>query len=199
MARPRAEDYNEKRQYILDKAATLFAEQGFSATSISAIANYCGTSKALLYHYYESKEALLFDMLNSHCALLVEAAMAAANEKGPADQRLRVLVTSLMEIYVGARHKHVVLLNDLHCLPLKQQKQVRKLEKEVVRVLKDLVAQLRPKLSVESRTALAMYLLGAINWTYTWFNPKGPISPEEFADIATSLFLEGVSRFNDEI
>lgn len=69
MVRPRADNYEERRQEILDGAASMFAERGFDGTSIATIAQKCGVSKALLYHYYESKEALLFDMLHSHCNL----------------------------------------------------------------------------------------------------------------------------------
>lgn len=192
MARPRAEDYNEKRQYILDRAATLFAAQGFSATSISAIAQYCGVSKALLYHYYRSKEALLFDVLDSHCTLLVQTAVHATNKQDRPDKQLKQLIRALMAIYVEAKDKHIVLVNDLHCLPNQQQGHIRNLERKVVQVLKDLVAQLQPDLDLNSRTALSMYLMGAINWTYTWFDPKGAIDAKEFADLATSLFLNGV-------
>lgn len=196
LARPRADDYNEKRQYILDKAAELFSEQGFSGTSIAAIADYCGTSKTLLYHYYDSKEALLFDMLNSHCQLLVQASRRAVAGGLSAEKRLAAFISELMGLYREAKHKHIVLLNDLHCLPAKQQKQVRELEKQVVQILKDLVAELRPELPQSSRTALAMYLMGAINWTFTWFNPRGSFTAQDFADMATSLFLKGLFDFD---
>lgn len=197
LARPRADDYNEKRQYILDNAATLFSQQGFSGTSIAAIADYCGTSKALLYHYYESKEALLFDMLYSHCELLVATAMRAAAGRRAPEKRLAAFISELMELYSEAKHKHIVLLNDLHCLPARQQKQVRDLEKQVVQTLKDLVSELRPDLAPAACTALSMYLMGAINWTYTWFSPRGSMSAQDFAEMATALFLRGLFSFDD--
>jgi hypothetical protein len=36
-----------------------------------------------------------------------------------------------------------------------------------------------------------MILFGIINYTYTWYDPKGGISPQEFADLAVELFLQG--------
>jgi len=192
MARPRANNYEEKRQLILDKAASLFAQQGFAGTSISSIAQFCGASKSLLYHYYQSKEALLFDMLYSHCSLLVRAADDAIDIDAKAEEQLKHLIRSLLNIYMGSRDKHVVLLNDLHCLPHDQQEQVRDLERRVVQVFKDLVGKLKPELSQQARTTLAMHLMGAINWTYTWFKPGGPITAQEFADLSTALFLNGL-------
>jgi hypothetical protein len=36
-----------------------------------------------------------------------------------------------------------------------------------------------------------MILFGIINFTYTWYDPKGGIGPKEFADTAVELFLNG--------
>ena len=36
-----------------------------------------------------------------------------------------------------------------------------------------------------------MILFGIINFTYTWYDPKGAIGPQEFADMAVELFLHG--------
>ncbi len=44
---------------IMQAALELFAHQGYSGTSISAIAKEAGVSKGLIYNYYPSKEALL--------------------------------------------------------------------------------------------------------------------------------------------
>ena len=192
MVRPRADNYEERRQGILDGAAAMFAEHGFDGTSIATIAQYLGVSKALLYHYYQSKESLLYDMLKSHCDLLVETADSAVKEADTPEAQLQSLVRALMSLYVSSRDKHVVLLNNLHCLPQAQQKEIKDLERRVIEVIKELLAKLRPDLKQPARTSLAMYLMGAVNWTYTWFKSKGPVSESEFADLATSTFLNGV-------
>jgi TetR/AcrR family transcriptional regulator len=43
---------------ILDAAERLFAEQGFTATTIKQIGKEAGVNSALLYYYYDSKETL---------------------------------------------------------------------------------------------------------------------------------------------
>ena len=68
MARTRANDYDKKRQGILSRSAALFAEHGYTGTSITMIAEACGVSKALMYHYYSSKDAVLFDLLRGSSA-----------------------------------------------------------------------------------------------------------------------------------
>ncbi|HEY9716933.1 MAG TPA: TetR/AcrR family transcriptional regulator [Trichormus sp.] len=192
MVRPRADNYEQRRQAILDAAAGLFARESFAGTSIAAIAEQCGTSKALLYHYYPSKETLLYDMLCAHCTLLEETAEDAVDHDQSPEIALQSLIRSLMNVYITSRDKHVVLLNDLGALPEEQQLQIRELQRSVVHVIKKLLVRLRPELRAEEQTSLAMYLMGAINWTYTWFSTDGPMSAQEYADMATSLFLNGV-------
>jgi AcrR family transcriptional regulator len=192
MVRPRADNYEQRRQAILDAAAGLFARESFAGTSIAAIAEQCGTSKALLYHYYPSKETLLYDMLCAHCKLLEETAEDAVDHDQSPEIALQSLIRSLMNVYITSRDKHVVLLNDLGALPEEQQLQIRELQRSVVHVIKKLLVRLRPELRAEEQTSLAMYLMGAINWTYTWFSTDGPMSAQEYADMATSLFLNGV-------
>lgn len=48
----------DTRDAILNAAEELFAEQGFAATPISAIATRAGVTKSLVHHYFGSKEAL---------------------------------------------------------------------------------------------------------------------------------------------
>lgn len=192
MVRPRAENYLERQQGILDAAAAMFAKHGFNGTSIAALADSCGVSKALLYHYYDSKEALLYDMLLVHCKLLSETASNATKESTNPEEQLRSLVRALMELYMSSRDKHVVLLNDLHCLPEAQQTEIKEEERKVLQEIKELITKLRPDLKPPQVTSLTMYLMGAVNWTYTWFKPQGQVTAEEYADLATSTFLKGV-------
>lgn len=53
----------EKRQAILDIAATTFGELGFERTSMSEICARLGGSKATIYNYFPSKEALFLEVM----------------------------------------------------------------------------------------------------------------------------------------
>ena len=60
--------HQEHVKKILGKARALFAEKGYSSTSMADIAEACEVQKATLYHYFDSKEALLFGILECHIA-----------------------------------------------------------------------------------------------------------------------------------
>lgn len=50
---------NEKKNLIKKTALELFANQGYTTTSINKIAQQANISKGLMYNYFESKEELL--------------------------------------------------------------------------------------------------------------------------------------------
>lgn len=61
---PRTREQNEEirqqtRKQIVDAAFELFANEGYSKTSIAAVAKKADVSKGLIYHYFDSKQAIL--------------------------------------------------------------------------------------------------------------------------------------------
>ena len=54
------------KRRILDSAAKLFAEKGFTETSIRELAEVVGLNPASLYHHFPSKNALLEHMLEDY-------------------------------------------------------------------------------------------------------------------------------------
>ena len=54
---------------VIDAARKLFLEQGFSETSMDAIARSACVSKATLYAYFPSKEALFAYLIEAECRL----------------------------------------------------------------------------------------------------------------------------------
>jgi AcrR family transcriptional regulator len=198
MARTRAADYEQKRGRILDEAARLFAEHGFGGTSVGALARAVGGSKAGFYHYYPSKEALLYELLREHTAGLAALVAEATQVAGTPAERLRRLVRALMRVYVRSADRHVVLLNDLGALPAAQQAEIVEAQRAVTRTVGALVVQLAPHLEGPLRAPATMALMGAINFTYTWFDAEGPVDADTYADLTTRLFLSGVGGLEAE-
>ncbi|MDZ7717459.1 MAG: TetR/AcrR family transcriptional regulator [Balneolaceae bacterium] len=87
---PRTAQQNEEirqqtQKQIIDSAFELFANEGYSKTSIAAVAKKAGISKGLIYHYFDSKEAILeaiFDQLVS----MGDQMMDFPEESGPVEK-----------------------------------------------------------------------------------------------------------------
>ena len=191
MARTRAADYQAQRDRILSLAVEAFARTGYSAASMSGLAQACGISKATLYHYYPGKQALLFEALDRYTRRLVGIVTRTAGDR---DSKLRNTLRALMAEYRHSRSYHIVLIRDLRFLSPDQQTQVRAQERQVVGAITALLEQVAPgTLSSEERSVVTMALLGMINFTFTWLRPDGPVSYDRFADIATTLWLDGLT------
>ncbi|MCU0816031.1 MAG: TetR/AcrR family transcriptional regulator [Cypionkella sp.] len=195
MARTRAADFEEKQRVILDHAAQVFAEQGMEKASMSQIAGVAQVSKALLYHYYPSKDALIFAIIMGHLEELDAAIEAADDPALPPDRRLRKLVGTVLETYKGADNQHKVQLNATAALSDEQKAEITALERRIVRRFSAVLDQINPDLNTKERPLLmpvTMSLFGMMNWVYMWFRDGGRISREDYADVATTLILEGI-------
>jgi AcrR family transcriptional regulator len=53
-----------KKQLIMEKSIELFAKQGFEATTIQQITDYCGISKGAFYLSFKSKDELILAMID---------------------------------------------------------------------------------------------------------------------------------------
>jgi TetR/AcrR family transcriptional regulator len=59
--------HSEGARNILHAAEQLFADRGFGAVSIQAVAQVAGVSKANVFHHFGSKEGLYLQVLRSVC------------------------------------------------------------------------------------------------------------------------------------
>ena len=194
MARTRAVDFEEKQRGILTNAAAVFAEVGMEKASMSMIASYSNVSKALLYHYYPGKDALIFDIVRTHLTELDGAIEAADRSDISPQDRLRLLVKAVMNNYEGRDNEHKVQLNGTSALSPEQLSELQAIERRIVKRFSNVIQEINPELN-QGRPLLmpvTMSLFGMMNWVYMWFRPNGPISRDEYADIATTLILEGV-------
>jgi AcrR family transcriptional regulator len=195
MARTRALDFEEKQRGILDKAAQVFAEQGMEKASMSQIAAFANVSKALLYHYYPAKNALIFAIIHTHLEELDSALEAADDPALAPEQRLRRLVGAVLENYRGADNQHKVQINAKTALSSEQNEAITAIERRIVRRFSALLRMINPDLQSPGRPLLmpvTMSLFGMLNWVYMWFRDGGQVRREDYADLATTLILEGI-------
>lgn len=190
MARTQAADYGLRREAMLDKAAALFARAGFNGTSMADLAARCGVSKSLLYHYFPSKEDLLFEVMTSHLDELVASVSDVMIKKGGVTSKVTALIHEFMHLYSGAADRHKVLLNELSNLPPQRRMEIVEKQRSIVDAVQSLLTKVSgaPR-GADQMRAFTMLLFGMINWTHSWYDPQGAVSPDELADMVAGLIL----------
>jgi AcrR family transcriptional regulator len=197
MARPRSAGYDDQRDQILARAAELFAQQGYTATSMNQVAAACELSKAALYHYVRDKHALLALVAEAHVKRLEAVVDEVLAQKLLPEARLRALIVRFVREYASAQNEHRVLTEDVKFLAEPERESVLASQRRVVGRFADAVAAVRPALrQAQLHKPLTMLLFGMINWMFTWLRPGEPLSYEQMAPIVAELFFGGLGAVN---
>lgn len=98
----RAETKGERtRRRLLELAVGRFAEDGYRATSVSAIAREAGLTQAAVYAYFANKEALFEAAVDLDAAELIAGARAQLDEELPLVELIPGL---LLHLRLGVEH-----------------------------------------------------------------------------------------------
>jgi hypothetical protein len=76
-----------------------------------------------------------------------------------------------------------------------QRAEIRAVERQIVQQFAKVLRDINPQLDRAERPLLmpvTMSLFGMMNWVYMWFREGGRITREDYADVATTLILEGI-------
>jgi TetR/AcrR family transcriptional regulator len=193
MARGRSPGYDDQREMILDHAAQLFANRGYSATSMNQVAEACGFSKASLYHYYRDKYSLLVSIAENHVSRLEDLVTDVEQQGLAPEAHLRELIRRFVEEYAGARYAHRVLTEDVKFMEPDDRERVLGTQRAVVAGFAHAVIALRPDLRKTTLAKpLTMLLFGMINWMFIWMRPDGELDYDAMAPVVADLFLGGL-------
>ena len=176
MARPpgHGASFEPRRREIVDRAAALFAQRGYAATSITEICDAVGLARGALYYYIGSKEELLVEIQAVVLVPLLESAHRIAALDAPATVRLRLLSEVLDIVMERLDHIWVYehdyrLLSDPHRAKLVRQR--HEFEDTVVGLLGEAV-EAGEFHAMDLRLAMLQFL-NLHNHTYTWVRADG--------------------------
>lgn len=181
---------------VLTSAARLFAEDGFAATSVRAVAERARLTKAGLYYHIKEKEDLLFRICEHSIQSILDGARAAlALESDPA-ARLRALVRNHGGFFFRHPHNLTVLNRDMGALTGTQRESIRSLEKQYLDLVRDVFrdGQKRGRFKKLDPTVAAFTLLGVLNSFDRWYDPAGPVAPDALVEHVETIFLNGVAE-----
>jgi len=194
MPRGRAKGYELQRETIVSRAAALFAQRGYVATSMNEVAEACGVSKPSLYHYVTDKHQLLAEIAEGHIARLLSVVADPAHDTPEPEERVRRLIAAFLAVYASSQHEHRVLTEDVRFLEPEEQHRVLEGQRQVVAAFAAAIASARPDLERGIlEKPLAMLLFGMMNWMFTWLKPAGPLSHAAMAPVVADLFFGGLA------
>jgi AcrR family transcriptional regulator len=194
---------------IVAEATRLFAERGFSGTSLKDIADATGLTRPAIYHYVRNKDELLGKLV-AELAQGPVVALREINETGEQDpvERLRRMayIVAGQQAEEPARFQLLIRseadLSEELAGPYLQSR--RAVLAEFVRVINDGIRLGRMR-AVDSRIA-ALSILGQCNWVAWWQQPGASAEAtrhvaESIADLAVASVIshDGAGGADDQV
>lgn len=164
---PRADN---RLPLVLNAAARLFREKGYASTSMRDIAAASGMLPGSLYYHFPSKEALLAAVYGEGVGHITAAVEAALAREGDGWARLeRTCAAHLEALLSGSDYAQVVVRVRPDDVP-EVSAALTALRDGYERTFAKAI-ELLPLPRRTDRRALKLMLLGALNWSQTWYRP----------------------------
>ncbi len=181
---------------IYTKAAEIFHEQGFDATSMSTIAAAVDLTKAGLYYYIESKEDLLFAIMNYAMERLETEVIEPSRAVADPDARLRSIITRHGRLLTEGNKAITILTDEIEGLKPKHRKQILDRKRVYFDFVRDTLEALRSagKLRDVNTTVATFSLFGTLLWLPRWFRPGGRLSSERVIEEVVGIATRGLLK-----
>ncbi len=185
-----------RKEQVIRKAAELFREKGYAASSMRDLAQKLGIEAASLYSHIKSKEEILqslcFDMAGEFRKSLEEV----EKTKGPASEKLRRGIIGHIEVMAKDLTASAVFMNEHRHLSQPYLRQFLLLRINYINRFKDIIAE-----GIESgefkdidKKLAVMTLFSSLNWMPQWYDPQSNIVPESLGQQLSDMLVNGLKK-----
>jgi AcrR family transcriptional regulator len=185
--------YEMNRGRVIAVAADLFARNGYHGTGIAELGKAVGLGRGALYHYIESKETLLYviskeqvDRMNSYAEETLDRGLEP-------EEQLREMARGLLRNIADHRAEWAVFFREYSALTgERRDKVIAARERYEGYWRQALDSGVRSGVLRPTPRLLVKGILGMLNYTYLWFEPDGPLTPDELADLFLDALIHGI-------
>ena len=191
-------DKKEPHQKIMigRAASKLFNDKGYLQTTTKDIADLAKLSKGGLFHYFASKDDVLYFILKNYMDLALENFEHELIELKDVSSKIRFIISRHVNFYLANSSEGKTLFRDAHLLPPKYFKVIAGKERKYYKIVAEALADFfSGNIEKGELTILSFELIGMCNWIFSWYNPKGSITPAKLSEIIYDIFCEGVSGY----
>ena len=185
----RDELHQTKREAILRMAARMFANEGYAATSLNAIAERLNVTKPTLYYYIENKEAIL-NACVAEGLTSVEENLAAAHATGANGYEKLALFFRLHVNFI-LNDFGALLVAARQDLTVQHKRQLKIVDRAVIELIDEATADGSMK-PCDSKIA-CFALFGAFNAIPLWFRDAGDKTSANIVDMYFDMFTNGLA------
>jgi AcrR family transcriptional regulator len=180
------------RRLVLETALRLFAERGYSGTSIRDIAAACGLQGPTIYSHYPSKEHVLAELVRiAHEEHQRRVSTALLDAQPDPREQLVAYVRAHVRMHAEFAMVCVVGNSELHMLSPELGTPIYQVRKQSEQLLMDIAQRgIDRGLFKVPQPWLSVAAIGGMGLRVAfWFSPEAGISAEEVADTYAEFAL----------
>jgi AcrR family transcriptional regulator len=187
----RANNESNRRDELLRVSARLFREKGFDATTIRDISTAADMHSGSPFYHFKTKQDILRAVMEEGLTQglrRTEEVMALALP--PERKLVRLIRAHLGTILEDGNDFIPVMLYDWRSLSAVNRRRVVALKDRYDALWQQLIDELHAAGRVAGDPQLArLLLLGAVNWSGTWFRRRGRLTLDQIAEGTAAAFL----------
>lgn len=189
----RQKEREVKRDAVLRAAAQAFNENGFHKTSLDDVAERLNVTKPTIYYYVKNKDQILFECVRIGLEMLEDASAQIEETNATGLSKLIRLWRVYVQIVTEDFGRCLILVGE-DPLPPSTRKELRALKGRIDKRFRSVISEgiedgsIRP---CDPKMA-AFAAAGALSWIARWYDPLGPLNPQELADQMIDLLVYGV-------
>ena len=196
MAKIKSNKSNTRKDVIISKAARLFREKGYSATSMRDLAEHVGVEAASLYNHIKSKAEILQEI----CFKTDNQFMNHITELELSDQKSITKVESILRFHISqmVNHYEEVYVMDREWKHLtdpylsNMQSQRRSYRQRIAAIIEEGIRKGEIK-NIDAPTAV-LIMLHAVSGIESWHRSVKRIGSEMLEDNMVMILVEGLKK-----
>jgi len=185
---------NPYLEAILLEATRLFSRKGYRGTSMRELGDGLGLHAGSLYVHIRSKEDLLFAVIDRICRLGEQQMREIMASAASPIEKFRQVAVKQLELVSENREAATIYFHEWKNLSPSRRARVIKSRDRWETQLRQIISEcvgdgsFRP---IDIKLA-GIALISMLNWTYQWYDPKGPTSGAELANIYADFLIRGL-------
>ncbi len=155
----------QRRQQLLDAAATLFAERGFASVRLEDLGAAVGVSGPAVYRHFPNKDAVLVELMVGISEYLLDGGREVVGSAAVDAHTVRALVDFHLDFAFETPAFIRIQDRDLQSLPEAAQRKVRRMQREYVELWVQVLCAVDSELTESDARTTAHAVFGLINST----------------------------------
>lgn len=192
----KVKEATDRKEQIFWEAAKLFSQKGYQATSMRELADKVGIEAASIYSHYPSKDHLLH-AIALRCADDFFKSITPIYEGALSTKaKLKAMINAHIEVIVRHLDAAEVFNNEWKHLNEPARTEYAAMRDKYGRMFDNVVQQgIQENMfrGVDSKF-ITLTILASLNWTAQWYDPKGPMTPQEVGEVLSDVLLNGLLR-----